>query len=251
LKAILLAIVAALCVHGVLFLFGGFFFFTEEEQRARQVVREVELFAEEAEELEPEEPQETTEPEQEPELKADEEEPPAMAELVRTAEATPELVPTDAIARLEALSLSALESALAGGGSGESFGSAGSGGLSSGGRIGGTGAAGAGMGLGDGPSDGIFDIGELDEAARPVFQAAPVYPYELRKQKLEGIVYVVFIVDAGGRVQQPKIERSPNPGFDKPALDAVKQWRFEPAVRDGEKVASKLRVPIRFSQQVG
>jgi protein TonB len=244
-KATVIALFAAVLVHGLLLLFGGVFFFTEEEQKAREVVREVELFAEEAKEEAPDETEPEAEEEPEPELKVEDEKPPEMAELVRN-EPAPSLEPTDAVARLDALSLSALESALNGGGGGDGFG-AGGGSLTSGGRIGGTGAPGSGGDLGDGPSDAIFDIGDLDEQARPIFQAAPVYPSDLRRQKVEGIVYVVFLVDPTGRVQQPKVERSPNPGFDKPAIDAVKQWRFEPAVRGGEKVFSKMRVPIRFS----
>ena len=36
-------------------------------------------------------------------------------------------------------------------------------------------------------------------------------------------------------------------GCERPALEAVRQWKFEPAVRGGEKVASKMRIPIRFA----
>ncbi|MCU0224718.1 MAG: energy transducer TonB [Acidobacteria bacterium] len=58
---------------------------------------------------------------------------------------------------------------------------------------------------------------------------------------------MLFIVDKDGRVVNPKVEKSDHPAFERPALDAVRQWKFEPAVRGGEKVASKMRIPIRFS----
>ena len=42
-------------------------------------------------------------------------------------------------------------------------------------------------------------------------------------------------------------EKSTNPSFDRPAIEAVRQWKFEPGTRNGERVAFKMRVPITFS----
>jgi protein TonB len=56
------------------------------------------------------------------------------------------------------------------------------------------------------------------------------------------------VVDAQGRVQSPRVEKSSDSAFEKPALEAVRQWKFEPAMRNGQKVPTKLRIPIRFSQ---
>jgi protein TonB len=248
-RAFVLALLAALALHGLVLLFGGVFFFTDEELKDRGAPREVELF--ENAELEAEKPPEDVEDleARKPEdLEVAEEKPPEMRELFRE-EPTPD-APTaaDTVARLDALSLSALESALSGaGGTGsDGFGVGAS--LASGGRIGGTGAPGSGGDLeGDALHDVAFDIAELDQRARPIVQAAPVYPAALRAKKTEGTVYVVFVVDAEGRVQQPKVEKSTHEEFDRAALDAVRHWRFEPAVRGGSKVPSKMRIPIRFS----
>jgi protein TonB len=79
-----------------------------------------------------------------------------------------------------------------------------------------------------------------------VFQAAPVYPSAMRGKKVEGLVTVVFVVDPSGKVATPRVEKSTHPVFEKPALDAVKQWKFEPAVKGGQRVACKMRAPIRF-----
>lgn len=245
-RGIVLAFLAALAIHALVLLFGGVFFFTEEEARARAPVREVELFTEEQAEEEP--PQEELPQEEErrevEEVVQPEDEPPDMRELVDAApEPTAESAATDSIARLDALSLSALESALDPSAGGGEFSSGAN--LASGGRIGGTGAAGAGGGGDD--LTAAFDVGELDQRARPIFQAAPVYPFELRQKKVEGTVYMLFIVDKDGRVVNPRVEKSDHPAFERPALEAVRQWKFEPAVRGGEKVASKMRIPIRFA----
>jgi protein TonB len=168
--------------------------------------------------------------------------PPEMPEI---AEPAPAIEPTDVVARLEALSLGALENALDPSAGGESFGSGIS--LASGGRIGGTGALGSAGGQLENAADAIFDIGALDQKPRLIEQSPPVYPAELRQRKIQGTVYVTFVVDRDGRVLDPTVETSPHEGFQAPALQAVRRWRFEPAVLRGEKVRSKMRIPIRFS----
>lgn len=95
--------------------------------------------------------------------------------------------------------------------------------------------------------DRIFSLTELDQKPRVIFQRQPSYPQELRKRKRRGTVYVVFLVSTEGRVLQPKVEKSTDPAFERPALEAVRQWRFEPGTRNGEKVQFKLRIPITFN----
>ncbi len=93
----------------------------------------------------------------------------------------------------------------------------------------------------------IFSLDELDQRPRVIFQRMPNYPPELRRDKRRGTVHVIFIVDKQGRVQQPKVQKSSDPVFEKAALEAVKQWRFEPGTRKGEKVQFKMRIPITFN----
>ena len=246
-RGFIVAGLAALAIHALVLLFGGVFFFTDEEAAARVPAREVELFSEaHAEEQKPKDERKPEEQQKRDveEVKSPDEKPPDMREIVDAAPEPEDASPTDAVARLEALSLSALESALdPGAGGGGEFSSGVS--LSSGGRIGGTGSAGAGGGGDD--LSGAFDVTELDQRARPIFQSAPAYPFELREKKVEGTVYMLFVVDKDGRVVNPKVEKSTHAAFERPALDAVRQWKFEPAVRGGEKVPSKVRVPIRFA----
>ncbi len=178
-------------------------------------------------------------PEPKPEdLATETEQPPDGVELMKSLEQP--AVAGDAPA-LEAASLSAIEAALNGrGGGGGDFAEALS--FSSGGRIGGMGKAGA---L-DEQLESAFSMSEIDQKPRPIFQAAPVYPSQMRGKALEGVVTVIFVVDSAGKVAGPRVEKSSHPEFEKPALDAVKQWRFEPAVKGGQRVACKMRVPIRF-----
>lgn len=94
----------------------------------------------------------------------------------------------------------------------------------------------------------IFAMADLDQAPRAVFQPAPEYPAALRKQKLEGTVHILFMVDRTGRVENPIVQKSTNPAFEPAALQAVKRWRFEPGKRNGEAVVFRMRVPITFKK---
>jgi TonB family protein len=78
-------------------------------------------------------------------------------------------------------------------------------------------------------------------------QVTPVYPYAMRRYGITGEVLVNFVVDRDGRVRNPVVVRCSSPAFAEPAIVAVLQWRFEPAEVDGEKVATRMRVPILFA----
>jgi len=96
-------------------------------------------------------------------------------------------------------------------------------------------------------ADRIFSLDQLDQRPRVLFQRVPEYPIELRRAGREGTVYVVFLVDREGRVTNPRVQQSTDPVFEPYALDAVRQWKFEPGTRGGAKVQFKMRIPITFN----
>jgi len=166
-----------------------------------------------------------------------EKEPPPPAPIMENVNvAAPQMDDAPALAPM---SLSDLESALAPGGGGGMFG--GGGGFQSG-RIGGKGGPG---GTGT-DMDQAFSMADLDQKPRAVYQPAPTYPASLRSRKIDGVVTILFVVDSNGRVTNAKVEKSSDPAFDKPALDAVRKWKFDPAIKEGRKVSAKMRAPIRF-----
>ena len=91
----------------------------------------------------------------------------------------------------------------------------------------------------------ILELTEIDQEPRVVYQPPPVIDTRVRR-KGAGTVWLIFIVDEKGRVQSPKVQSSSDPVFERPALAAVKQWRFEPGRSGGEPIASRLRIPITF-----
>jgi len=94
--------------------------------------------------------------------------------------------------------------------------------------------------------DETFDVSELEKRPEPVSQVAPTYPPELRKAKIEGLVTLVFVLNEEGHVEEPRVENSSRPEFEKPALEAIRKWRFRPGMKSGQAVRTFVRVPMRF-----
>jgi TonB family protein len=69
---------------------------------------------------------------------------------------------------------------------------------------------------------------------------------EARRQKYQGICVVSIIVDAHGVPQSARVTRSLGMGLDEKALEAVRSYRFRPAVKDGKPVASYVSVEVNF-----
>lgn len=80
----------------------------------------------------------------------------------------------------------------------------------------------------------------------PVRTVPPEYPDALKRDGVVGMVVVKCTIDEQGNVADPEIEKSTNPGFDKAAVDAIKKWKFKPARQDGNPVAKKVSIPIKF-----
>jgi len=72
------------------------------------------------------------------------------------------------------------------------------------------------------------------------------YPESARKAGVEGKVFVTFIVDKQGNVQNPTVERRLGAGLDEAAIEAVSKLKFEPGLLDGEAVSVRLVIPITF-----
>lgn len=105
-------------------------------------------------------------------------------------------------------------------------------------------------GGGDKDVDALFSLADLDQKPRVIYQPSPALTPEVR-EKAPGTVYVIFVVNPQGRVEDPKVQRSDDPVFERPALAAVKQWKFEPGQRAGKAVRFRMRVPITFPRESG
>jgi TonB family protein len=88
---------------------------------------------------------------------------------------------------------------------------------------------------------------EVDTPARILMPVPPIYPHEAKKNNIEGRVIVRFVVDAEGEVREPEIVVATPAGFfEASALDAIVQYEFAPAIKDGMPVNSLVTLPIAY-----
>jgi TonB family protein len=89
-------------------------------------------------------------------------------------------------------------------------------------------------------------IGNGVSAPVPMYQVAPEYTPEAKQAKTEGIVLLNLIVDANGAPQVVHVLRGVGNGLDEKAVEAVKQYKFKPAMEDGKPVAVNLNIEVNF-----
>lgn len=78
----------------------------------------------------------------------------------------------------------------------------------------------------------------------------PVYPAAAQKRGIEGWVELAFTVMPNGSVDAVEVRNaSPADVFDDAAIRAVRQWRFEPVMQNGERVQQRAMVRLRFAKQ--
>ena len=119
-------------------------------------------------------------------------------------------------------------------------------GSGSGGGVGvGTGP-GVGEGRGGGVGGGVFRVGGGVSAPRVTYQPDPEYSEEARKAKYQGTCVLWLVVGPDGRPRDIRVARSLGLGLDEKAIEAVKNWKFEPAMKDGKPVAVQINVEVDF-----
>jgi TonB family protein len=84
------------------------------------------------------------------------------------------------------------------------------------------------------------------ELPKEVHTLIPAYPEELRQQGIQGQVALQVTIDEKGNVIGVKVAKSLHPYLDFAAVQAVRQWKYEPAVRDGQPIPVTVRLVMNF-----
>jgi TonB family protein len=99
----------------------------------------------------------------------------------------------------------------------------------------------------------IYRIGGNVKAPRVISSSQPSLDQQQIKQQdvgkkvlKTGSTIVRIIVGEDGKVRSAQVLRSFNADLDTKAIDAVKQWKFEPAQKKGVPVAVELEVQVDF-----
>jgi TonB family protein len=99
------------------------------------------------------------------------------------------------------------------------------------------------------PKPAIYTVADLDDRPKAVGQRSAVYPRSMKTDGLTGQAEIEFIVDRDGRVLFPRIVSSSHEDFGWAAATAVAQWKFNPPMRNGQRVDVRMTVPVMFDAQ--
>lgn len=119
-------------------------------------------------------------------------------------------------------------------------------GSGSGGGVGVGHGPGVGVGSGGGIGGGVFKVGGGISAPQPVSTPDPEYTEEARNAKTQGTCVLSMIVDEQGHPRDLRVVRGLGFGLDARAIEAVKQWVFQPAMKDGRPVSVQISVQVGF-----
>ena len=106
--------------------------------------------------------------------------------------------------------------------------------------------AGIGPGSGGNTGGGPRQVGGAVSAPVLLSKIDPEFSEEARKAKASGVVVVNLWVDTQGRPSHVRVLHGMGMGLDDKAMEAVKQYRFKPAMEDGKPVTVEVNVEVEF-----
>jgi TonB family protein len=106
---------------------------------------------------------------------------------------------------------------------------------------------GVGPGEGGGFGGGVFRVGGGVTPPSVIQRIEPQYSEEARKARYQGTVVLEAIVRKDGTCDILRIVRSLGFGLDENAIQALKQWRFRPGMRNGVPVDVALNIEVNFN----
>jgi protein TonB len=105
---------------------------------------------------------------------------------------------------------------------------------------------GVGAGTGGGIGGGVYKVGGGISAPQALSTPDPEYTEEARNAKTQGTCILWLIVDEHGNPRDVRVVRGLGFGLDAKAIEAVKQWRFQPAEKDGHPVNVQISIEVGF-----
>ena len=95
-------------------------------------------------------------------------------------------------------------------------------------------------------ASGAYRIGGAIRPPRKIADVPPLYPEAAQREKVEGVVIIETRVDEAGNVGDTRLLRS-IPMLDQAAIDAVRQWKYEPTLMNGQPVPVIMTVTVNFT----
>jgi len=89
-------------------------------------------------------------------------------------------------------------------------------------------------------------IYQVDSEPKVASEVKIPYPEEARRAGVEGTVTLSITIDPEGKVVAAKIVSGPGYGLNEAARDAIKRFRFKPAIKGGEAVSTEMKYAYTF-----
>jgi len=96
------------------------------------------------------------------------------------------------------------------------------------------------------PPPGVEPVGGGVSAPRIKTQTFPEFSEQARKARYQGTCVLSLIVGVDGLPRDIKVIKSLGMGLDEKAVEAVRSWRFDPALKKGEPVAAMIAIEVEF-----
>jgi len=97
--------------------------------------------------------------------------------------------------------------------------------------------------------DGPLRVGGNVQSARLIKHPTPLYPAIAKSARIQGTVVLQAIIGKDGTVQQLKMVSSASPLLVQAAMDAVKQWVYQPTLLNNEPVDVITEITVNFTLQ--
>ncbi len=97
--------------------------------------------------------------------------------------------------------------------------------------------------------EGLFLMLMPANRPQPVRQVLPAYPDELIKKGISGQARFRISIDEEGRVRKAVVIKPLHPYLDNSAMQAIKQWVFEPVIKNGKSVRVSFDWAIDFDPE--
>ena len=94
----------------------------------------------------------------------------------------------------------------------------------------------------------VYKVGKDGVTApRSIYTPPAEFSEQARREKYQGVVTLSAIVTSAGAVADVRVISGAGMGLDEKAIEAVRRWKFKPAMKDGKPVAVQIAVQVSFT----
>ncbi len=93
----------------------------------------------------------------------------------------------------------------------------------------------------------VFDVKDVDQAPVLTYTQRTRFPMEMRRAGVSGRALIRFVVDTEGKVRDARAIEANHPDFAVAAVESVSNRKYQPGMKNGQAVNTRLEDPIIFT----